>query len=616
MEKEQWQKVEEKVEEAEKSKRKSRKASRELYAETGILKAGRTEGEKTELEKKRVVKKALEREEFFERESEEILGLEDSPERSLVALQKENLILALKEARKIELEREGLLEEESEILSTVAGQPSGSELDALEEVRVNLVEVDKKLQELLGSSPEAFYGLHLKELKEYKKDLETGRIVETPYVKRQIEDIVAHFKAGKPVMIYGHLGTGKSELAMHVARNYLNKEALVISGSKHTTLAELYGHQVLKVDESTGSTVSDYFLGPIYRAMAEGKPIIIDEVNSIPHEVLISLNHILTRKVGDTVNVQQNSGTTVETEEGFGIMETGNLNQGQEKYIDRQDMDPAFLSRHYKIEYDYLPQKTEGSLESEAGDENELFHLMLARVMDRNGDAEVPKDSIKRLWNLAKASRVTQDVFAGREISNAYYFQEAAGRSARYTLKESVLSIRAIEQVIDQWQKEGYKREFDYYLWREFVSQSTIASDRAYLYQLLKDRFGFFQGPGWEQNPNYGSGGIISSFDIKPPQNPSPEREFLGAREIVEFAYGYAPERAKWPEVKEPEEVVEAVVEIDLERLQRAEGFLNVFNKELRGLEDEVEEFCLLFDQFPQSTSTTVRKRKKLFGVI
>jgi MoxR-like ATPase len=83
-----------------------------------------------------------------------------------------------------------------------------------------------------------------------------------------------------------------------------------------------------------GGTISDFFMGPIYCAMAEGRPVIIDEVNAIPHEVLISLNHILTRKVGDKINVQQNTGTQVEVKEGFGVMMTGNLNQGQEKYIE------------------------------------------------------------------------------------------------------------------------------------------------------------------------------------------------------------------------------------------------------------------------------------------
>src|SRR3989338_8643126 len=274
---------------------------------------------------------------------------------------------------------------------------------------------------LVQSSPEAFYGLRLKELEGYKKELKHGRIVETPYVQNKAEDIVAHLQANRPVLVYGHFGSGKTELAMHVARKYLKKDALVISGAKHMSLAELYGHQVLSLDKidtaeldtftkeveakynawvdehkdaneaeknrahdrilqtyltqlKTG-TISKYFLGPIYRAAKEKRPIIIDEVNAIPHELLISLNFFLTRKPGDKMNVQQDSGEVVEVpEEGINVIMTGNLNQGQEQYVGRQDMDTAFLSPLYKLEYDYLPQKTEGSLEDEASKENELFH--------------------------------------------------------------------------------------------------------------------------------------------------------------------------------------------------------------------------------------------------
>ena len=327
-----------------------------------------------------------------------------------------------------------------------------------------------------------------------------------------------------------------------------------------------------------GGTVSDFFLGPIYKAMEEGRPVIIDEVNAIPHEVLISLNHILTRKVGDKINVQQDSGKEVEIQDGYGVMMTGNLNQGEEKYIERQDMDPTFLSRLYKIEYDYLPQSTEGKLEEEAGDENELFHLLLAKSMDKNGNIEMPQDSIKKLWNLSKAARVFQNVFAGREVDKAYYFQQPGTRSAKYLLKENVMSLRALDNILTQWQKEGYKQELDHYIWQEFVKQSTDPQDRAYIYQQLQDRFGFFvESEGWER-PDYGQIESLSSFDIKKiPENKSKDKEFWGPRETVEFTYGKAPERAKWPEMEtKEEEKIEQ--EINLEELEELEKFKeNVF---------------------------------------
>ncbi len=635
----QWAAVEKNVLEAEKAERKSRQASAEAYKETGLTKKERAMLPKEQVvgkaKRQRVALKALSEEASAESEAEEILGSSDSPERALVSLRRKNLISAIRTEHTLEKVRDKLLKEEVEILSEMEGEPSGAEQGALREVRRELEALTEQKRKLYESSPEAYFGLHLNELKEYKKSLNNDQLVETPYVKERSDDAAAHLRAGKPVMIYGHLGTGKTELAIHISKKYIGQDPVIISGSKHTSLSELYGHQILSLDKIDqrelnnftkeveekfnlwkeennqateaeqnlahdrilqiylskykGGTISDFFLGPIYRAMAEGRPVIIDEVNAIPHEVLISLNHILTRRVGEKVNVQQNSGSSVTIKEGFGIMMTGNLNQGQEKYLDRQDMDPAFLSRLYKMEYDYLPQKTEGSLGDAAGEENELFHLMLSKVMDQNGNMEVPKETVKKLWNLAKGARVSQDVFAGREVASAYYLEEAGGRAVKYLLKESVLSIRAVNNVLEQWAADGYKQELDYYLWKEFISQSTTAADKAYLYQMFKDRFAFFKSDGWEQNPKYGSGGVINAFDVKAPKNRAGETEFLSPRQVVEFAFGQASERAVWPEMNtaEKNEESEEVLNSNLELLQRLQSFKQNIKQQVVKLKQE-----------------------------
>ncbi|PIP27832.1 MAG: hypothetical protein COX29_04355 [Candidatus Moranbacteria bacterium CG23_combo_of_CG06-09_8_20_14_all_35_22] len=647
---EQWKKVEENVNEAEKNKRQAQKASQMMYRETKIPKEERQEKSKEEILEKskrgRVAKKALERENVFETEAEKILGEENSPERELVELRKENLIKALRYEKAIQMERKGLLSEKVEILKGFDGAPSGEELEALDEVRDELGENQNLREKSLELSPESYFGLHLKQLKEYKKELEEGKIVETDYVKEQMEDIEVHLQANKPILIYGHLGSGKSELAMHTAKKYSGKEALIISGSKNISQAEFYGHQVLSIgkinkeelagyerevdkkyqkwvkeneeflknlseNEKEGEknrahdrilqiyltqfkdgTISDFFMGPVYQAMEEGRIIIIDEVNAISHEVLISLNHILTRKVGDKINIQQDSGREIEIKEGFGIMMTGNLNQGQEKYVDRQDMDPAFLSRLHKIEYDYLPQITEGSLEDEAGKENELFHLILADIMDKNGNMEIPKGSEQKLWNLAKSARLIQNVFAGKEIDGAYYFKEAGGRSTKYFLQENVLSIRALENVISQWKMEGYEKELDYYIWNNFIKESTVATDRAYLYQILKDQFGFFQSDGWDKNPDYGNEGVVNSFEISAPKNKSAKREFFGPRETVEMAFGKAPERTKWPEVSNGDEMEdENIINPEIMEMEEWNDFLK---KEMGDLKNEIKEVCTI----------------------
>jgi len=632
----QWEEVEKNVNAAEKNIRQGQNASRIIYRETKVPKEERQEkSEKEILEKTnrpRVVQKALERETVFDAEAKRILGDQNSPEQKLVELRKKNLIKALRYEQAIKMQREHLLSEKSGILKGFNGAPSGAELEALDEISEELEKNQNLREKSLGLSPEAYFGLHLKQLKKYKKELEKGKIVETDYVKEQMEDILANLSGNKPVLIYGHLGSGKSELAMHVAKKHIlenhpdinleverdldkwlmknpsknedeqarkrkeifesKSSALVISGSKNISQAEFYGHQVLTVDEKSGSTISDFFTGPIYKAMEEGRVVIIDEVNAIPHEVLISLNHILTRKVGDTINIQQDSGREIVIKEGFGIMMTGNLNQGQEKYIDRQDMDPAFLSRLHKVEYDYLPQSMNIPL-SEAGAIDESFHLRIAELIDKNGNLEIPKDSIEKIWKLAQAARLLQNVFAGKEVDGAYYFKEAGGRAVEYLLKENVLSIRALENIISQWKAEGYEKELDYYIWNNFIKEGTVASDRAYLYQIMKDQFGFFQSDGWNQKPDYGNEGMINSFEIQAPKNKAEKRKFFGPREVVEFAFGKAPERAKWPEVSMIDKN-----DVDNENILPEIIKLTEFNDDLKKelffeIKDDIDEICL-----------------------
>jgi hypothetical protein len=254
-------------------------------------------------------------------------------------------------------------------------------------------------------------------------------------------------------------------------------------------------------------------------------------------------------------------------------------------------LDAAFLSRLYKLEHDYVPQKTEGVLDEEAGAENELFQILVARIMDKNGNIEAPEGSLKKLWRLAQAARVTQDVFAGRQVKDAFYFKQGGARSTPYMLKEAVLSLRGMDAVISQWQKDGYKYELDHYIHTEFVSQSTNAADKAYLYQLFKDQYGFFQSEGWEQSPDYGSGGVVKSFDVKSPENRGKKLEFLGPRETIEAAYGAAPERAAWPEPKEEGEDSAEAGEMSPD-VMAFEDWRSGLNGAIQEIGHEVEGIC------------------------
>jgi MoxR-like ATPase len=553
------------------------------------------------------------------KEANDLLGPEGSEERRLNKFSGQELVKVLRRKREIEAQKQRLL----------AGDPStkGSDLETLQtlkyrlevqnkptdyinarikELEDELRRLDEELEQLRYSSPEAFYAFGREEMRKYHEQFVEGRIVETPYVKSQAEDMACHLKAGIPVLIHGHLGSGKTELAEHVAKNYLGKKALIISGSGHTSLAELYGHQVLKIgsiDEKQigelvehveceyekwleehkdeldrlseperlqrqnhahdvilqsylaqrgSGTVSKFSFGPVYEAMAEGRPLIIDEVNAIPHDILISLNYIITRRVGESVPVQQDSsGSEVTVADGFCVIMTGNLEKHATRYVNRKELDAAFLSRLYVMEHDYLPQTTEGSLKAAAREHapNELFMIMIARLVDSRSRLKLPDGSPEKLWNLAKAARLLQDVFSGKQIDSAKFVQGQDAIPGSEILEKSVLSIRTLENILKAWRSSG-KYELDHYLYSEFVSGIVDPMERAYVFQILRDQFDFFKGDGWptDDELDYGQNGELTNFDIVDPLRASAAERFYSSKEVLEMIFGPAPERQEYPE--------------------------------------------------------------------
>lgn len=535
--------------------------------------------------------------------AQEKLGGPFSPERALVTLRWENLTKAMRRDSELgELEEE-LIVEEREMLTDVTETPSTAEVNSLNDVRTDLDRVRRERQGIYQESPEAFYGLHLRDLKEDRRRMKEGKMVETPYVKEKKEDLMRHLETGQPVFIHGHLGSGKTQLAMEVASEFSEKGALIVSGSKHMPAAELYGHQVLdtaKVDpeelktfvaeveekyeswvkeheagyknmspegkrtqmmlaherflqvylKSFGEgTISKHVLGPVYQAMQEGRPLIIDEGNAIPHELLISLNHILTMRPGDKVRIQQNA-EEIEVQPGWGVILTGNLNSSTEQYVGRQDMDPAFLSRFYQMEYGYLPQEKSGSISdgAETG-KNELLRVMFARLMDDRGNLTVPEGSTESLWELAKFARFSQDAFSNEDSGTTVTGGGGSSVQTSSLIHENVLSMRGIGRILDQWQGEGFRYKLDYYVWKEFVSQSTDPVERLVYYQQLQNLHAdFFDPPAWETPPKGALGdGEVSAFMPKVPKELAARTVFHGPRNVVNMLYR-GPRRLKWPE--------------------------------------------------------------------
>lgn len=229
-------------------------------------------------------------------------------------------------------------------------------------------------------------------------------------------------------------------------------------------------------------------------AVKEGRTVIIDELNTIAMQNLIALNDILQRKAGTMAYITGVGPVFIK--EGFGLIGTGNLSTEKVNYEGTNELNPAFKSRFMTIEYNYVNQNIMGNLkEQENPEENELFRIIISRLADNSGNISLPGglDTLEELFRFAKLSKLTQNVFMGKLKDN---LSDESIDTVDLELRESVLSIRNILNVLDNWNL-GEEKDLSKALWDSFISTITYADDQNYILSQSV-RFGFFKkSDGW-----------------------------------------------------------------------------------------------------------------------
>lgn len=408
----------------------------------------------------------------------------------------------------------------------------------------------------------------------YKFQLNKYRFVETPSVQRNIAEILEHINLEIPVLVYGHLGAGKTEILKYVSKRFLGKEALgigadpeIFSGHEYANPYDLFGKSQLgkvseqEIDEiyaknyedyknwleknpnaevsekrlqrmqivydnwlknpanrdlsqedkekykkileediiNEGKDVISFFqYGPMLRALKEGRPIILDEIDTIPKSILFRLNDLLVRKAGQKVKIQENGGEEFEIPKGFCILATANIKG--EKYSGRTDLDAAFLSRFWSMEYNYLPQnevqdiinaylhdKRGNLLESALFPEKSLEEKTKLTPMEIQKEIEEkiygPIFGTKEVKSLAEMAILIQKIFTGEVKKTSNLVGE---RNKPTTLEKTVLSMRALDHILRHYQEGRHKHYLEYYIFEEFIKPSaTNKKDAIYLVELF-----------------------------------------------------------------------------------------------------------------------------------
>ncbi len=454
---------------------------------------------------------------------------------------------------------------EEKFLITSAQNRPPQIIEAMKKINAEIEDTEKEIADLTQSNPEAYVVRNALELRNYRKQLRFEGFVLTPYAEKKLEELQDNYYAiDKIPFLNGETGSGKSSVAKYFVEEVLGTEPERIAGAKGIDETKIFGKIDLTSDEKGPQAL--FVRGPLYRAMEKGVPLIIEEVNAIPPEILKSLNDIIINaKKGEEVAVIGDpKGSKVKAKDGFGVIMTGNLNRNP-KAIDRYkglfELSADFVNRIRPIDYDYLPQSTEGNYVEGAGRENELYTLMIAMVMNDKGDVNAPDGAFDDLWRLAKFTRKIQEVYSGQR--DGKLFSGQAGLNVPVTATSSVISMRDVKQVIESWKRDNFEREFDYYIYKELIAPLTNAMDIKFFVQQLQAE-GFFADGSWKT--------VISkagTFDsaIHAPENKGKDLEFTTVRGVVENVYGRGPERTEFP--------------YDIEALKKNEGQLNILKNEI-----------------------------------
>ena len=348
------------------------------------------------------------------------------------------------------------------------------------------------------------------------------------------------------------------------------------------------------------------FLGPLMKAMKEGRVLIIDELNAIPHHVLIAMNDMLLRRPGETVHPPIPGEPPFQVAEGFAVIATGNFKPEDGKiYVGRQQLDAAFLSRFGIVNYDYLPMPTDTAPDRadverlrEYRHKSEQSMMFALRLLNTDLTMNVPKTAFGphgHIERLARVARQLQDIFSAPEGTKFYRDVGGTRTDMKTTLKENVLSIRHVIPIIESWRNEGFSHDFNEYLFLNYVANSSARpTEMLLIYAELQVQGNFFPtSKGWPDATDPDASKKILNYAINDklfPMNPKTKRRTLAApdastdpiehfstNEVVGWLMGPVPERTAVSNkfIDRASRFASARTEKD-KRVERAERLKNV----------------------------------------
>ena len=348
--------------------------------------------------------------------------------------------------------------------------PGPIERKKLEELTNRIIETRKELQgfELDEAAVDM---LRRREIRGMQRDLAQYNFAETETRTELIREVLPDLLQGAPVLFQGETGSGKTQLAKYLSQKYLDKEPAIISVSEQIKESQILGARGLEA----GETIFKY--SEFVKAQKEGRPVILDEVNLMPHEFAGILHDFLQKRVGD---VWTHPVTGEKIPITAPIMATANLKS--ERYKQRYELDVATLRRFIggagarEIHYLDLGKKDK----SGGYIAPETLKILGAVLADRHGniewsEAEAPQKA-DELRRFVAASRKIQEDFT---LSIREGSEESLARTDRLAFRELVITLKDQIEIMKAWKSGGFKEPLQQIILREFFHKAEISGRAA-----------------------------------------------------------------------------------------------------------------------------------------
>lgn len=534
-----------------------------------------------------------------------------------------------------EAEEEISLLRQSDVLQEPVGQEKLADLEELASLLREDIEI--KLPSL---KPEWFVAHWLLRLREYKEQLEKTGIVETSYVKQMGETIREKLTRDRIVALMGETGTGKTVMARKIASQLGQGRFEFVVGHPFMTSEDLLSFLGLKpedfdpldqlekirqakarlrevypdlsskdlkhweeiiekiIAQKQPALKTEVIFGPAFRAAQEGIPLIIDEFNYLPPQALGMLNALLDAKPGSSFTVGEKE---IKIKKGFCVIFTGNLTkQDFERYLGRQDLDPAFLNRVNSgyLEYHMPPQDIDRAFslsiisqeklkEGERVPARELFQIGLAHIVDRKGNLVAPHAALEEVWRLSQAIALIQRIYAGERIR-----AEGELGKSEFFLQKYPVSLRTFGRgILEKWRDDGFRYQLEWYIWDALIRPAFAfqPEEAAQMFYIFKERYRFFQGKEWEEikvDPNnWKATESVELFKGRKREDFPVEvqKKFYQPKELAQALAGLESPLRKERE----EDITQEIMEIERLIEEKKEKFKNIENLIERICRDE-----------------------------